>query len=469
MINLRLRKFAARLLLPFLTIWLTVMPTRSYAFLAVIPVAASFALSGGARIAVQQITAAAIGITLAHFALSKVDSSGNALPGEVRIPVSDAPAMAIPSPAPASTASPQNIGVCKARFNADFSSVGSACNAMISAWFPGGSLQSNSGDPLPVGCIGNTNIGICYFRTAEGVSDSYPIYSSMSSHLPYLQCPAGYTQSGSTCVLSNPALVPVPSDNNLDYRYSAGAFTSPSTTDPDFDASTSNAVSQLLSSATITGNASGIRVAVGGSTGGSSNAPVVYDVEAVQGGGVRIIERASIVSSSGDSGIQTKTITINSAGVIGSVAQTTTTGTISYPAATTSGTVDASQVNVQTGADPIAPSFPSDYARSGEAAAAVVPLVNALTNTTAVADPSDLTATDMPGWGNSFDNLRGWSLPNHVSTCPTGQLDLSSVLGAGKVYAFDAHCQLINDNFAQLRAAMMVVWTIAALFLLLRA
>lgn len=466
MINLRLRKFAARLLLPFLTIWLTVMPTRSYAVLAVIPIAASFALSGGARIAVKQITAAAIGFTLAHFALSKVDSSGNALPGEVRIPVSDAPAMAIPAPAASSSTSATTSVKYSGSINGapwtgyNYFSQEEACSAAFTLGFPGGTNY------VLVGYIAGGPSGDGCYATLPWTGSTLHGIGTVAA-LNVSGCPTGYVLSGGSCSLAN-AHAAV-SDNNLDYEYSAGAFTAPSSTDADNSSTASNFVSELLASSTITGNSSGIRIAGGGVNGSFSNAPVVYDVEAVQGGGVRIIERASVVSSSGDSGIQTKTISINSAGVIGSVSQTTTTGTISYPSATTSGTVDASQVNVQTGADPIAPSFPSDYARSGEAAAAVVPLVNALTNTTAVADPSDLTATDMPGWGNSFDNLRGWSLPNHVSTCPTGQLDLSSVLGAGKVYAFDAHCQLINDNFAQLRAAMMVVWTIAALFLLLRA
>jgi hypothetical protein len=60
-------------------------------------------------------------------------------------------------------------------------------------------------------------------------------------------------------------------------------------------------------------------------------------------------------------------------------------------------------------------------------------------------------------------------LPQHLSQCPSATLDLSGVLGVSRVYSFDAHCGLIADHFGTLSGAMGVVWTVLALFLVLKA
>ena len=120
--------------------------------------------------------------------------------------------------------------------------------------------------------------------------------------------------------------------------------------------------------------------------------------------------------------------------------------------------------------------FPGDYAKTGEAAAAAAglgakldTLHGDLTGSTDVADPEVLTAADMPGMGSTFDGIKAWTLPAHTSTCPQPQIDLSGVLGVGRTFTLSAHCQIAQDNLAALQAAMMVMWTIAAMFTVLRA
>lgn len=120
--------------------------------------------------------------------------------------------------------------------------------------------------------------------------------------------------------------------------------------------------------------------------------------------------------------------------------------------------------------------FPGDYAKTGEAAAAAAglgakldTLHGDLTGQTTVGDPTALTAADMPGMGTTFDGIKSWTLPAHTSTCPQPQIDLSGVLGAGRVFTLSTHCQLAQDHFPVLQTAMMLVWSISAMFVVLKA
>lgn len=148
--------------------------------------------------------------------------------------------------------------------------------------------------------------------------------------------------------------------------------------------------------------------------------------------------------------------------------------------------VDAGAVPGQTAA-PVAPTtqasvgnqleaiqFPSDYARQGEAQAAADSINNALGPkldkiTETGADPADPVQPansefDQAFFQGTFTNLLGWQLPTHTSQCPTGSFDW-----LGQTFTMDSHCQLIADHFQAIAAAMAVVWTILALFILLSA
>lgn len=120
--------------------------------------------------------------------------------------------------------------------------------------------------------------------------------------------------------------------------------------------------------------------------------------------------------------------------------------------------------------------WPDDYARAGEAAAAagqinshidalkgsVDGIKDKLTDSQSLNDPT-LPAWSDP-WGNAFDSLKGWQLPGHTASCPAPSFDWN-----GHSYAISTHCQLWSDHADTLAGAMVVVWLVAALFLILRA
>ncbi|MBZ0307478.1 MAG: hypothetical protein K8I82_15535, partial [Anaerolineae bacterium] len=82
--------------------------------------------------------------------------------------------------------------------------------------------------------------------------------------------------------------------------------------------------------------------------------------------------------------------------------------------------------------------------------------------------PTARTGTDIKGasvdGSGVFTGLRGWQLPAHVSQCPT-----SSFAWNGNTYTFDAHCQLANDHFAMFNGVMVLIFSVSALFIVLRA
>lgn len=126
--------------------------------------------------------------------------------------------------------------------------------------------------------------------------------------------------------------------------------------------------------------------------------------------------------------------------------------------------------------DPAAGSvqFPNDYARQGEAAAAASSLTPKLdqlhTDLTKIealpADPALPTSSQFEDsfFKGVFDALKAWRLPAHSSACPT-----SSFQALGSTYSFSAHCDLINGHWNELSSVMTVVWSLLALWIVLRA
>lgn len=110
--------------------------------------------------------------------------------------------------------------------------------------------------------------------------------------------------------------------------------------------------------------------------------------------------------------------------------------------------------------------FPSDYARAGEASAAADKVVNKLNTIFEPGhDPSDPTVPDtMPTFGNEFDNLKNFQPGSHSAVCPQPSFTVWN-----RTFTMSAHCQMANDYMSQFQAAMMVVWSIGAIFIVLRA
>lgn len=94
-------------------------------------------------------------------------------------------------------------------------------------------------------------------------------------------------------------------------------------------------------------------------------------------------------------------------------------------------------------------------------------LLDFFTGTSTAPDaPSSRSLSEVKGSGldNSFLGLRGWTLPPHSSQCPT-----SSFSWNGNTYEFNAHCQLISDHFAAFRGVMTLIFSVSALFVVLKA
>lgn len=136
---------------------------------------------------------------------------------------------------------------------------------------------------------------------------------------------------------------------------------------------------------------------------------------------------------------------------------------------------DAAAVNAATGAGSSpgtgtgTGSWPDDYARQATVAsidAGIAQLHQDLTRTEDKADPDIPESSRFTDafFSGTFDALKGWQLPGHTSQCPVGSFSWNST-----TYAIDAHCQLVNDHFNALQAAMTVVWSLLALFIVLRA
>jgi hypothetical protein len=65
---------------------------------------------------------------------------------------------------------------------------------------------------------------------------------------------------------------------------------------------------------------------------------------------------------------------------------------------------------------------------------------------------------------NLMPDLKAFAVPAHVGTCPK-----PSFVAFDKTYTFDSHCGLVESNRSIIEAAMLLVWSIGAVFIVLRA
>ena len=327
-----------------------------------------------------------------------------------------------------------------------------ACNNVVSQ-NPAGFIVCTNSPP-------NCTIGQLAYGSGCSIGN---IVGTSSASAPILSCPSGYTVSGSNCVLSN--AFAVTQDNTQTFTRSGNSY-SPITGDQ----------IGLLSGGQATTSVSNdtINFSSVSSTGHDQNTIVIANSN-----GTTMSVQTMLVDQAGTNYIQTNTLQYDTTGTVTSATQNNTAGSL-QPSATN----PAVLVPVAAPAGSLAPqtvptgtiTFPNDYARTGEAQTAANTLAtkldtlhNDLSTTTTVADPLEVDPTTMPSFGTTFDNLKAWNLPAHVSTCPAPDIDLSGVFGAGHIYHFNAHCQLVQDHFAALQAAMMVCWSLLAMFVVLRA
>lgn len=456
MLNFRMRKLMARIALPFVFVFLVASP--AYALIGLVPLVIRMGGSAGLGTGVEVsalVHLAAIGMSLPYIEVSNPSN-----PISVRLPTTEA--QPVPSPTAQATTAPTASSGQYTVTGSTFGFSGSGtdpvplCVAAWDAW-----RASRGFAPLATTVIGTS--GQCTYTGGTTIG-------ALIAYTPPVQtCGSGYVLNGSVCELSN-ARQAQP-DNACDVSRSGSALQMlqdadcpPLTTGDMINACVAAGIECQISNADPFGNSYIFNRS------SSSGQPEVVAVTPTSDGGTKVSVSTQRQSGS-TSVIDTTSINVNGAGTVTGVSGSTQTGNIT---ANTDGTLAVNGTgNTVTPTDV---SFPSDYAVRGEAQDAidsVAPtlqgIADSLSDSGTVSDPVEPSATDMPGWGNTFSGLTGWQLPAHGSACPTPSVDLSAVLGAGSVYTFDGHCALISDHFQALQAVMMLVWTMLSVMIVLRA
>jgi len=292
-------------------------------------------------------------------------------------------------------------------------------------------------------CVVNTqsaaNYGVAYGNCTSGCV----------SITPSTSCPSGYSVSGTSCNLSNPRLAV--SDNKSDLTRATGGYSSGG----DVDA--------LPSYAAISGTKA---VAYGTNSKGE---PLIFTVSNSTDGTISNIQIQTQTTAGGQSAIETRNFAINAAtGQVTSASSALNSGSLSgvgTGATASTGSAVSNQDIV----------FPSDYARSGEAANAAQSIKTAIEAQTDISQASlaDPAIPDAGQFSDSFfpttfDGLLNWTVPAHTSQCPTADLSFD-FWGHHFGLLMDAHCTIYDNVKTQLTASMLVVWVVAALFIVLGA
>lgn len=425
-----------------------VQPARAFAPVAVIG-AAQVVAPGAASYALAAL-AGLIGLTGLYLELS--DDQGN----KARMPLSDRP-----DAEPAAPSAPSNSsGSVQTRYiggGQTHDSYSAACSAAFS-------FQQMS-DPPPTNyeyVLTVNNGSQCAYASryipSGWTSGDYPLTVGTTTGLV---CPSGYVESGGSCVLANPR--EATPDKNCDLKFNARKYMYYDDADcpsgPSIDHS--KAVPGL--------RANGEIAYVYGKD--SFGRPVLLEVLR-QGDGTQTVVRQYVQSGAN---VQTTTATVNATtGAIESVSTSTNPGQITAPAtapsdpATAANPTTTPTATTDTTKNPEIV-FPDDYAREPTLQAtktAIDQIHTDLTEKESMDDPTIPGSSEFTDsfFSGTFDALKGWQLPGHSSQCPVGSFDWN-----GTTYSINAHCQLVADHFNALQAAMTVVWSLLALFIVLRA
>jgi hypothetical protein len=467
----RMRKLFARILLPFLTIWLCVMPGRAYAT-GVLTFGAygmpTIGATGSYPAALAALDFAAVGagaftvgLYVGYFGLEAI--LGDGTPQHVRIPLSNAPAIAVPAPVAAPTASSVSSTVYSACgvTSKPLDVLLSACNSWYSGT-AGFSALGVYGNYLEYRS-GTTTVSTYSGGAPYSGCNQYPASTGgiIVSPSTATSCPSGYNLSAGSCVLSD-ARVAAP-DHACDYARSGSALSMIS--DPDCAAS-GQAIPVICASGGVSCSGQGVS---------PSGKPESYVITPTANGGstVTFLTQGTV---NGQTQVQRTDVAVGSDGKVVSVSGDVFAGSIPASADGSAAVPVTSGSTVQNPAPSQPITFPNDYARTGEAQTAantITPKLDTihhdLSDTVATTDPAEPTVNDMPTWGSTFTNLLSWQMPAHSSVCPQPSMDLSNVLGSGHVYTLSSHCALLQDHSAPIHQSMVLVFSILALFIVLRA
>lgn len=461
----RLRRVIAAALIPFVLFWSIMIPRQAYAFAPVgaAPIVIVGTMASGAVVPIL-VGAAIAGI--AYWAFQDISSLN-----EVRVPAVDGAAGVPPAPtglpgtiAPIVKYSFGSSGVtCDGTVSNISNTQGEACTLL------GGSVLKTQNSNAGYNCTNRyydsaqatlVDPNTCNVKLTRGAAYGGGQVDFGNNSLQLINtCANGYTMAGSNCNLTNARAA----DTKLDFQR---AGTSHAVYSGDTGGS--------LSATTMTTTASNDTVVVVGkdADGNAMQGKIIAKAD----GGSKVELKTQKQSATGQTYVETKTFETSSTGDVTGATQTATGSQLKYDPGTKQYTEVAAPVG--TAAPNLSPTsegttFPSDYARQGEAgtAAQVVtgtlgPKLDKLVETSAA--PADLIVPESSGYtdfGNTFTGLLGWQLPGHSSQCPTA----SFMSPWNTSYTVDSHCQLISTHWTALQGAMAVVWTIAALFVVLRA
>jgi hypothetical protein len=453
MINLNFRVLLARIFLPFFTVWCVTVPRQVFSspLLVLVPVAEIAVETAAGQSAINGA------LLLGTAVLSVLFSEhNNGVVNTVKLEQTNRPRQpsVIEAAAGFTAGSPSLIPA----------SIGSVPSIK---YYASGATSQTLSDTANTACgLWAVNIaGYPKYEVIGTVCHAYltdPAQYAGANIYSQFSCTPGYTVSNDTCVLTAPAAVPRPSDHFCPI-IRAGSTYMPDPADPDCFAGVAPAFAAdgswfIRGSDGVTISGKAIPAPAGQvSDTGWQRLSIVSPDPATKTTKETIIDIAPSVPTTAGTPLQ------DSPPVIAGVRDTVTPG-------------------IGTGTDPIviaAPApvqFPSDYARTGEAQVAadtintrLDTLHNDLSNTSIVSDPASPSIADMPWFGTTFSGLSGWSMPGHISTCPTATFDLSAILGAGKVYVMNSQCSIFQNNSAPLRAAAILSWLILSIFIVLRA
>lgn len=381
----------------------------------------------------------------------------------VRIPTASNAASVVPAPAaPAVGTSPHTTYT----YNVVRETAAQACNDVaIANTYHGSSACSGLAGTMTY-TVASVAAPSCFmhYECVGDVSGTVIVSGNTTTSITVgLTCSAGYTNTAGVCNLTNARLAV--QDGIADYQRAGTAFSK-------YAGDDASTVDPWLSQQTIT-SSNDTLVISGMDTG---QRPQKISVTNTADGGSTITGITQKVDGAGATYTQTTVLTVNPSGVVTAAATTSQAQQMTQNPSTKTWTISAAPASTYAPvatAGSSAPAFPSDYARQGEAASAAASINAALGPkldklVEASAPPADPLVPDMAGYtdfGSTFSTLLSWQLPGHISTCPTA----SFMTPWSVSYTINAHCQLILDHWSVLQAAMMVVWTIGALFVVLRA
>lgn len=469
------RASIARMVIPFFFVWSILAPYReAHAFVAppgVIPPLAFVPASGPNPIAIA-IGSLAVGMVVGYVLVGAVlgDDSTDA----VRIQLADNSTGVPSSPYAPATTTPTYHEAGPSLFTFSGGMTGASADIASACTNLGGEYNATYYRCHPP--TGSTCEIWGYCIAGFGYSN----YGTIAQPAGYT-CPAGYTLSGSACNLSDARQVV--SDKKQDVL-SAGSGANRSFVIPS-DVDTPSVVDGSKIAPILRGDGTNTKTAyVYGHD--SSGRQVLIEVALSPDGTQTYVRHYTQDDSTGQSQILKTSVSLDAAtGTVTQVQHDVQVGAISAPGAATVAQVSTATPSATTSpqvttttANPVSNSaqpqsqvvFPTDYARTGEAASAaqtITPKLDTLHHdlTDSAPAPSDPALPDVgtyTDFGSTFDGLKGWSLPGHTSQCPTGSFN-----ALGSTYTIDAHCSLINTYWSTLQSAMTVVWTIIALFLVL--